>query len=133
MSTTTVITETQVAQPPSKPDTVATNLLYALPPADGSKPYQFINADPATGVRKRNFEQKSFPMKIENIRGKEDSVSLDTAGFAFFRAPAKHTTFNNDEEVEREYYPESIELLKKLTGASRVVLFDHSTSLNISG
>ena len=38
----------------------------------------------------------------------------------------KHTSFENDEEVEREYYPEPIELVKELTGASRVVPFDHS-------
>lgn len=107
-------------------DTVTTKLLYSLPPADGSKPYSYINADPKTGKRERNYEQKAFSVEIENLRGKEDTVSLDTAGFGFYQAPAKHTTFANDEEVEREYYPESIELLKKLTGASRVVLFDHS-------
>ena len=37
------------------------------------------------------------------------------------------------EEIEREYYPESIALVKELTGASRVVLFDHSTSHPSSG
>lgn len=107
-------------------DTVTTDLLYATRTVDGSKPYQYINVDPTTGVRKRNFEQKAFPMEIENLRGKEDTVSLDTAGFAFFHEPAQHKRFANDDEVEKEYYPESIELLKKLTGASRVVLFDHS-------
>lgn len=107
-------------------DTVTANLLYALPTADGSKAFTYINADPVTGIRKRNYEQKPYPMEIENLRGKEDTVSLDTAGFQFYHAPAQHKSFGNDEEVEKEYYPESIELLKKLTGASRVVLFDHS-------
>lgn len=67
-----------------------------------------------------------YDLEIENLRGKEDTVSLDTTGFQFFRAEAKHKSFNNDEEVEKEYYPESIELLKQLTGANRVVIFDHS-------
>ncbi|TFK37367.1 hypothetical protein BDQ12DRAFT_157158 [Crucibulum laeve] len=65
-------------------------------------------------------------MVIENVRGKEESVTLDTAGFQFFKSPAKHTSFTDDAEIEREYYPESIELIKKLTGATRVVLFDHT-------
>ena len=68
-------------------------------------------------------------MAIENVRGKEDQYTLDTAGFQFYKSPAKHTSFSNDQEIQDEYYPESIELLKKLTGASRVVIFDHSKSI----
>jgi len=107
-------------------DTVKSMLFYFVPPADGSKPYIHINADPATGERAKNYTQEHYAVDIENLRGKEDSVTLDTAGFQFFKAPAKHTSFSSDAEVEAEYYPESIELLKKLTGASRVVLFDHT-------
>ncbi|KAI5114891.1 hypothetical protein M0805_005001, partial [Coniferiporia weirii] len=107
-------------------DTVKTDLVYSLPPADGSKPYQTVNSDPKTGQRQRNYDLKKFETEVENIRGREDSYTLDTAGFQFARNEAKHRSFANDEEVEREYYPESIELLKKLTGASRVVLFDHT-------
>jgi len=107
---------------------VESTLIYFVPPADGSKPLQFMYADPAsaTGERTKNFTQAPYKMKIENLRGKEDSVTLDTAGFQFFKAPAKHTSFNSDAVIEEEYYPESIELLKKLTGANRVVLFDHT-------
>ncbi|KAH9024074.1 hypothetical protein EDB85DRAFT_2150768 [Lactarius pseudohatsudake] len=64
-------------------------------------------------------------VKVENLRGR-DEAALDKNGFQFFHHPAKHTSFANDEEILREYYPESIELIKQLTGASRVVLFDHT-------
>jgi len=107
-------------------NSVQATLTYFVPPADGSKPYQFINVDAASGQRVRNFTQEPYEVEIENLRGKEDSVTLDTAGFQFFNAPAKYTTFSSDTEIEAEYYPESIELLKKLTGATRVVLFDHT-------
>ena len=107
-------------------DTVKTSLFYSVPPANGEKPYNYINADARTGERRRNYTLEPYDVEVENLRGKEDSVSLDTAGFLYARAPAKHTSFQNDEEIEKEYYPESVELLKKLTGASRVVLFDHS-------
>ena len=40
--------------------------------------------------------------------------------------------FEDDAALEKEYYPESIALIKELTGASRVVVFDHSECL-ISG
>jgi len=106
-------------------NTVKAPLVYFVAPADGSKAYQYINADPTTGQRVRNFTQEPQEVGIENVRGKEDSLALDTAGFQFFKAPAKHSAFSSDAEIEAEYYPESVELLKKLTGASRVVLFDH--------
>ena len=37
-----------------------------------------------------------------------------------------HTSFANYEEIEHYYYPESIKLLKQLTGASHIALFNHS-------
>lgn len=112
----------------SSSSTVTADLVYFQLPADGSKPYTDINADPATGVRAQNWTKEHHDIDIENIRGKEDSVTLDTAGFQFFKGAPGHTAFVNDEDIEREYYPESIELVKKLTGASRVVPFDHSES-----
>jgi hypothetical protein len=108
------------------PTSTTTQLLYTVPPAGDVRAYQHTDADPATGERKRNYTREEKDTVIENLRGKEDSVSLDTAGFQYFHHPAKHTSFANDEEVVREYYPESIELIKKLTGASRVELFDHT-------
>ena len=108
------------------PSSVAATLKYSVAPSDGVRAYQHVEADPITGERKKNFTQEDKQVEIENLRGKEDSVSLDTTGFQYFKRPAMHTSFANDEEIVREYYPESIELIKELTGASRVVLFDHS-------
>lgn len=107
-------------------NTITAELVYFAPPKDGSKPFTHINADPLTGQRPQNWTQEPHEVQIENLRGKEDSVTLDTAGFQFGKEAAKHTSFTNDDEVEREYYPESIELVKRITGASRIVPFDHS-------
>ncbi|KAH9476240.1 Aspirochlorine biosynthesis protein N [Psilocybe cubensis] len=101
-------------------------LLYFVEPEGGVRAFQHINADSATGERKKNFTREEKEMVIENLRGKEDTVSLDTTGFQYFRHTSKHTSFANDEEIYSQYYPESIELIKKLTGASRVELFDHT-------
>ncbi|KAH9067015.1 hypothetical protein EDB83DRAFT_2519393 [Lactarius deliciosus] len=109
----------------SEPRFVDTTLRYFTPPTDGSKAWSNINADPTTGERASNWEYTAHAVKVENLRGRAEST-LDKNGFQFFHHPAKHTSFANDEEILREYYPESIELLKQLTGASRVVLFDHT-------
>ena len=111
------------------PASTTTNLLYIVEPEGGVSAYQHVNADPITGERQRNFEREEKFVVVENVRGKENSVSLDTAGFQFYQYPSKHATFANDEEIRREYYPESAELIKKVTGASRVELFDHSKFL----
>ncbi|KAI6157164.1 hypothetical protein BKA82DRAFT_13262 [Pisolithus tinctorius] len=103
-----------------------TKLTYFSPPADGSRAFAHINADPATGERPKNWNEDIRVAQIEDIRGKEVEYSLDVSGFQYYRHPAKHTKFTNDKEIEEEYYPESIELFKKLTGASRVVIFDHT-------
>jgi len=36
------------------------------------------------------------------------------------------TDFSDDERVEKEYYTEQAEVIKKLTGGNRVVFFDHT-------
>ncbi|KAF8625942.1 hypothetical protein AX17_006668 [Amanita inopinata Kibby_2008] len=105
---------------------VPTKLSFGVPPVEGVRAYTTINQDPVTGKRDQNYSNEWKEVQIENIRGMEDSVSLDTAGFQFYTRPSKHKSFLNDEDTKREYYPESEALLKQLTGASRVVLFDHT-------
>ena len=113
----------------SEPESVNALLVYFSPPRDGSKPYTMANYDPTSGKPRINWIPKEHTVQIENLRGKEHSVTLDTAGFQCGRSPSAHTAFTSDEVVKAEYYPESIELVKKLTGASRIVPFDHSESM----
>ncbi|PPQ89617.1 hypothetical protein CVT25_012533 [Psilocybe cyanescens] len=114
-----------MSAPNDTPVSTTAKLLYFVPPEGGARAYQHINADASTGERKKNFTREEKDVVVENLRGKEDTVSLDTTGFQYFRHTSKHTSFTNDEEIYSQYYPESIELIKKLTGASRVELFDH--------
>ena len=100
--------------------TVKAKLSFFVPPVDGSKPTVYA-AD-----RSRNYTDVEHEVDIENVRGKEDQYTLDSAGFQWLNAPAKHKSFQNEQEIKDEYYKESIELLKKVTGASRAVIFDHS-------
>jgi hypothetical protein len=108
-------------------DTVST-LDYMLTPPDGSRAYNNINADSTTGKPIRNWVEDSHEMQIKDVRGEEGLYKLDSAGFQYGREAAKHTSFLNDGEIEREYYPESIDLIKRVTGATSIVIFDHSMS-----
>ncbi|KAJ6555128.1 hypothetical protein DFH09DRAFT_1365821 [Mycena vulgaris] len=99
-------------------------LNFFVPPKDGARAYQ--NATPVPGVQERNFTIDVHDVQIQNLRGNESAATLDTTGFQIYKHPAKHTSFTSDAEIEKEYYPESIQLIKRLTGANRVVLFDHT-------
>ncbi|KAF8900837.1 hypothetical protein CPB84DRAFT_1824872 [Gymnopilus junonius] len=119
-STTTMASDSPVHSPSKA------ILNYTIPPANGIRPYQYTTADPITGERRKNYTQEPKEVVIENLRGKEHLASLDTTGFQYFKHPSKHTLFTNDEDIVKEYYPETIELIKKYAGASRVVIFDHT-------
>ncbi|ESK87433.1 hypothetical protein Moror_11653 [Moniliophthora roreri MCA 2997] len=106
-------------------DTVPASLFYFVPPTDGSKPRTY-NYPPPDGVPRVNYGAVEHVVQIENVRGKEDTLTLDNAGFLFAKHASNHKEFNDDAEIEKEYYPESIEVIKKLTGATKVVLFDHT-------
>ncbi|KAH0579664.1 hypothetical protein J132_02508 [Termitomyces sp. J132] len=111
------------------PVSTTAQLTFLIQPPDGVRAFQSINhVNIVNGVgdRARNFEREQKKVVIENLRGKEDLALLDKTGFQLVHHPAKHTSFNDDAEIKREYYPESAELIKKITGASRVVLFDHT-------
>ncbi|KAK2464417.1 hypothetical protein APHAL10511_003565 [Amanita phalloides] len=116
-------------------DFVSTTVNYGVSPVDAStRAYQALNADPITGQRDRNWTLQSHEIQVENLRGREDTVSLDTAGFRFYTSPSKYKgSFLDDEEIRREYYPESEELIKQLTGATKVVFFDHTVRRNQPG
>jgi len=112
---------------------VPSNLNYFTPPADGSKPYTHTDADPKTGLRKRNWEFEIISKNIENVRGSEDNYTLDSTGFQFFKESTALSAddFDNEEIVQGTYYTEQAELIKKLTGASKVVIFDHTIRRNL--
>ncbi len=108
---------------------VATKLVYTRPPSDGARAFQTINANPETGKRDQNIEHAKHDMEVENVRGREDSYTLDTAGFQFYTRPTDFKDFRDNKRVQEEYYPEAVALIKELTKASRVVIFDHSRFL----
>ncbi|KAK7052408.1 hypothetical protein R3P38DRAFT_3386819 [Favolaschia claudopus] len=99
---------------------------FFVAPEDGSRAYQMRNAKLDTGVRDRNFGLEAREIKIANLRGNESTASLDKTGFQLVKQPAKHTSFTNEADIKKGYYGESAELLKKVTGASRVVIYDHT-------
>jgi hypothetical protein len=63
---------------------------------------------------------------IHNARLYAGEFTLDCNGFVFVRHDTKMRDFSGEDEIHRVYYPEMEALVKAHSGASRVVIFDHT-------
>jgi hypothetical protein len=66
------------------------------------------------------------PVVIRNARLHAGGFTLDRDGFVFVRHGTKMRDFFNEDEILRVYYPEMEALVKANSGATRVVIFDHT-------
>jgi hypothetical protein len=65
-------------------------------------------------------------VEIEDGRPRAAGFRLDVHGFAFVEHRSAMRDFFDPAELERVYYPEVAALVKRVSGAARVVVFDHT-------
>ena len=82
--------------------------------------------EPPVGVPRNSGRQAEHRVAIRNGRQELDKLSLDTNGFVLTQHETAVRDFYDPEEVKAVYYPEVERLLKKATGAERVLIFDHT-------
>ena len=80
-----------------------------------------------------NMTYDPHKMRIHDMRPISSDVSLDTQGFALVEQRSAVQDFWDDDEVRRVYYPEAERVIKQVTGASRVFIFDHLQRRRITG
>ncbi|RFU75259.1 hypothetical protein TARUN_7001 [Trichoderma arundinaceum] len=68
----------------------------------------------------------SHKVTIHDVAGEEDKYTLDKNGFQIYRHPSVEKDFVDDEQIKALYYPETEQLLKDVTGASKIFIFDHT-------
>jgi hypothetical protein len=93
--------------------------------SNGERPVTYLYEPPA-GVPVRSGTSTKHWMKIQNGRRVLNQLTLDRQGFAFVRHQTRISNFYDREEVKRVYYPEVEDLVKQVTGAVRVHVFDHN-------
>jgi len=95
--------------------------------ANGEKPATYAYEPPA-GVPLRSGVYRTQHVSVTNARvtPPPGGLSLDRNGFELHRHVSALTDFSDPAAIERIYYPESEALLKRATGAKRVVIFDHT-------
>jgi hypothetical protein len=70
------------------------------------------------------FDTERHDVLIEDMRPLAGALSLEREGFELLRHTTAVRDLYDDDEIERVYYPEIEALLRAVTGASRVVVFD---------
>ncbi|WP_114814867.1 CmcJ/NvfI family oxidoreductase [Paraburkholderia kururiensis] len=107
------------------PVVVEAGLNYLVP--NGERPVTYAYEPPA-GVPLRNGVYRAQRVRIANARitPPPGGLALDRNGFELRRHASALTDFSDPAAIERVYYPESEALLKRCTGAKRVVIFDHT-------
>ncbi|KAI0357450.1 hypothetical protein OH77DRAFT_1422309 [Trametes cingulata] len=107
------------------PHDVPTTLNYYAP-LDGSDEPPYAYVQPPEGKPRSNVGSEPHPVVVHDARGHEDEFTLDKNGFQFVKWPSKEKTFDDEERIKTQYYAETEEILKKVAGAKRVFIFDHT-------
>ena len=76
------------------------------------------------GRRTGTVEAKT--MVVLNGRALAETLSLDDQGLVFVEHQTQVKDFFDEDQVRTVYYPEIEQLIKRESGASRVVIFDHA-------
>ncbi len=106
---------------------VEAELNFFIP--NGHRPQLFKPAPGQTeGRRTGDFEART--VQIADGRHLAEHFSLDREGFELSRHATAVSDFLDDDEVRSIYYPEVERLVRDATGASQVVIFDHTVRID---
>ncbi|CEJ80625.1 Putative Methyltransferase-like protein [[Torrubiella] hemipterigena] len=101
---------------------VATTLNYWDDPGDGSKPTPIIIGN---GRITNKRPHKPWDFVVTDVSGDEEKYSLDGQGFQYCQHESKEQAFTDDKHIEELYYKECEDLIKSVTGARDVHIFNH--------
>jgi hypothetical protein len=119
-------------------DTLATEQLprveaalrYLEPMSEKPRSFEY---EPPQGVARTTAVHRAHTVTIRDIRPIAPALSLDREGFKLVTAASSVGNFYDEQAIRTRYYTETVALLEQLTGASRVVVFDHTLRRRVPG
>jgi len=112
-----------IAELDTAPETIEASLIYL---ADTGEKLITQVADPGGRDQRRGGDSESHQVKIRNGRPLAGRFEFEREGFRFVDSETKVGNFFDEDEIRRVYYPECEALIKRVSGAKRVVVFDHT-------
>jgi hypothetical protein len=113
----------QAAEQEAGPEAIEASINYIL--NNGEKLFT-ETASPGRQDVRTGGTLDPHSVTIRNARRHAGAFTLDREGFVFVSHDTKMRHFFNEDEIRRVYYPEMEALVKAQSGASRVVIFDHT-------
>lgn len=86
----------------------------------------YVGVPPPPGKPDTNVIEGPSPVIVHDARGREDEFSLDQSGFQFVKHVSTEREFTDEKRIKNVYYKEVEELLKNVTGAKKVIIFDRT-------
>lgn len=105
---------------------IATRFLYLA--ANSAPPFAYAYPPPP-GQAARGGDYVWVAAEVADARPLAAELSLDREGFVLRHAPSALPANADEAAVQAVYYPEIARLLRSETGASRVLVFDHTRRL----
>jgi hypothetical protein len=112
-----------IAELDTAPDTIEASLNYL---ADTGEKLVTQVAEPGGRDSRGGGASETHRVKIHNGRPVADHFEFEREGFRFLDHKTRIGNFADEDEIRRVYYPEVVELIKRVSGAKRVVVFDHT-------
>jgi len=76
--------------------------------------------------RRKTGNHELMTMAVRNGRLLAGEISLEQNGFVLVEHKTQVSDFFDPRQLESVYYPEVVQLIKRESGATRVVIFDHT-------
>ncbi|KAJ5819264.1 hypothetical protein N7474_004855 [Penicillium riverlandense] len=124
----------EIATPPvpihegatDKPRNVDTDLIFWKRPADLCLVSDFTKVSPEEGMAAMKRLEEEHRIQVHDVRGHESDFSLQQNGFQYVWHEIPELGGAADEEqVQQFIIPQTEQMVKKLTGASRMKTFKH--------
>jgi hypothetical protein len=110
---------------------VEAGLNYLVP--TGERPRTYAFSPPPPGEPATTAANEPHTVRISDARPILSRVSLDAEGFGLVRHHSEARDFYNEQQVKAIYYPEAEQILKDVTGADRVFIFDSTVRRRTPG
>lgn len=118
---------TPITARPDASASVSAEMLYLAPMGD--KPFTFAYPPPE-GTPWTNAIYESHRVTVRDARPLASGLSLDREGFAFAPHRSEVKDFSDEAELNTRAHAEAIALVRQVTGAGRVEVFDHTYRRN---
>jgi hypothetical protein len=113
----------ELAELDAAPDTIVADLSYLANDADRLVTYV---ARPGGRDARIGGDGETRRVVLHNGRPLADTFGFEREGFRFVPHTSRVADFFDEDQVRRVYYPECEALIREVSGARRVVVFDHT-------